>query len=66
MLCGFRQGKSPLDHLFRFETFIRNAMATKEKEKKEHAVVISFDLKKAYTKTCNSTFYINRHVVSVP
>jgi hypothetical protein len=34
MLCGFRQGKSPLDHLFRFETFIRNALATKKKEKK--------------------------------
>jgi hypothetical protein len=30
--CGFRQGRSTLDHLVRFESFIRNAFA-----KKEHA-----------------------------
>ena len=35
--CGFRQGRSTLDHLVRFETFIRNAFA-----KKEHAVSIFF------------------------
>jgi len=41
--CGFRQDRSTLDHLVRFETFIRNAFA-----KKEHAVSIFFDLEKAY------------------
>ena len=44
--CGFRQGRSTLDHLVRFETFIRNAFA-----KKEHAVSIFFDLEKAYDTT---------------
>ena len=39
----FRQGRSTLDHLVRFETFIRNAFA-----KKEHAVSIFFDLEKGY------------------
>ena len=33
--CGFRQGRSTLDHLGRFETFIRNSFA-----KKEHAVYL--------------------------
>jgi potassium voltage-gated channel Eag-related subfamily H protein 8 len=44
--CGFRQGRSTLYHLFRFETFIRNAFA-----KKEHAVSIFFFLEKAYDTT---------------
>jgi hypothetical protein len=39
--CGFRHGRSTLDHLVRFETFSRNAFA-----KKEHAVSIFFDWKK--------------------
>ena len=39
----FRQGRSTLDHLVRFETFIRNAFA-----KKEHAVSIVFDREKVY------------------
>jgi hypothetical protein len=43
---GFRQSRSLLDHLVRFETFIRNAFA-----KKEHAVSIFFDLEKAYDTT---------------
>jgi hypothetical protein len=42
----FCQGRSTLDHLVRFETFIRNAFA-----KKEHAVSIFFDLEKAYDTT---------------
>ena len=44
--CGFRQGRRTLDHLVRFETFIRNAFA-----KKEHAVSVFFDLEKAYDTT---------------
>ena len=44
--CGFRQGRSTLDHLVRFVTFILNAFA-----KKEHAVLIFFDLEKAYDTT---------------
>ena len=42
--CGFRQGRSTLGHLVRFETIIRNAFA-----KKEHALSIYFDLKKHMT-----------------
>ena len=44
--CGFRQGRSTLDHLVRFETYIRNAFA-----KNEHVVSIFFDLEKAYDTT---------------
>jgi potassium voltage-gated channel Eag-related subfamily H protein 8 len=44
--CGFRQGRSTLYHIVRFETFIRNAFA-----KKEHAVSVFFDLEKAYDTT---------------
>ena len=46
-LHGCRQGRSTsLDHLVRFETFIRNAFA-----KNEHDVSIFFDLEKAYDTT---------------
>ena len=41
--CGFRQGRSTLDHLVRFESYIRNAFA-----KNEHVVSVFFDLEKAY------------------
>ena len=44
--CGFRQGRSTLDHLVRFKTYIRNAFA-----KNEHVVSIFFDLEKAYDTT---------------
>ena len=46
-LHGCRQGRSTsLDHLVRFETFIRNAFA-----KNEHDVSIFFYLEKAYDTT---------------
>jgi hypothetical protein len=41
----FRQGRSSLDHLVHFETFVQNVIA-----KKEH-VSIFFDLEKAYDTT---------------
>ena len=41
--CGSRQGRSTLDHLVRFETFIRNTFA-----KRKHAVPNFFDFEKAY------------------
>lgn len=44
--CGFRQGRSTLDHLVRFESFIRNGFA-----RNEHVVSIFFDLEKAYDTT---------------
>jgi hypothetical protein len=44
--CKFRQGRNTLDHLFRFETFIWSALATKE-----HDVSIFFDLQKVYDTT---------------
>ena len=43
---GFRKNRSTLDHLVRFETFIRNAFV-----KKEHVLTIFFDLEKAYDTT---------------
>ena len=39
---GFRSQRSPMDHLIRLETFIREASI-----KKEHLVVVFFDLRKA-------------------
>ena len=44
--CGFRNNHTTLDHLVRFETFIRNAFV-----KKEHVLTIFFDLEKAYDTT---------------
>ena len=44
--CGFRKNHSTLDHLVRFETFIRNAFV-----KKEHVLTIFFDFEKAYDTT---------------
>ena len=41
--CGFRRGRSTLDHLVRLETLIRDAFINKE-----HVVAIFFDLEKAY------------------
>ena len=41
--CGFRRGWSTLDHLVRFETFLRNAFI-----RKQHAVAVFFDLEKPY------------------
>lgn len=43
---GFRKGRSTLDHLVRFETFIRDAFI-----KKEHVVSVFFDLESAYDTT---------------
>ena len=44
--CGFRQGRSTVDHLVRFETFIREAFI-----KKQHVLAVFFDLEKAYDTT---------------
>ena len=44
--CGFRKNHSTLDHLVRFETFIRKAFV-----KTEHVLTIFFDLEKAYDTT---------------
>ena len=44
--CGFRKHHSTVDHLVRYETFIRNAFV-----RNEHVVSILFDLEKAYDTT---------------
>ena len=44
--CGFRKNHSTLDHLVRFETFIRDAFV-----QKQHVLAIFFDLEKAYDTT---------------
>ena len=43
---GFRKKRGTLDHLVRFETFIREAFI-----KKEHVVSVFFDLESAYDTT---------------
>ena len=43
---GFRKQRGTLDHLIRFETFIRVAFITKE-----HVVSVFFDLESAYDTT---------------
>ena len=44
--CGFRKNRSTVDHLVRFESFVREVFI-----KKEHVVAIFFDLEKAYDST---------------
>ena len=44
--CGFRHRRSTLDHLVRFESYIRDAFI-----KREHVVAVFFDLEKAYDTT---------------
>ena len=44
--CGFRRGRSTLDHLVRFEAFLRNTFI-----RKQHAIAVFFDLEKAYDTT---------------
>ena len=45
--CGFRKNRSTVDHLVRFETFVREAFI-----KKEHVVdIFFFYLEKAYDTT---------------
>ena len=41
--CGFRKNRSTADHLVRFDSYVRNAFA-----KKERLIAIFFDLEKAY------------------
>ena len=48
--CGFRKNHNMLDHLVRFETFIRNAFV-ETKTKTKHVITIFFDLEKAYDTT---------------
>ena len=44
--CGFRKDHSTLDHLVRFEHFIREAFA-----RKKQVLAVFFDLEKAYDTT---------------
>ena len=44
--CGFRKGRSTVDHLVRFDTYIREAFA-----RRQHVVAVFFDLEKAYDTT---------------
>ena len=44
--CGFRKNRSTLDHLVRFETFIRNAFV-----QKQHIMLFWFDMEKAQDTT---------------
>ena len=44
--CGFKKNSSTLDHLVRFETFIRDVFV-----QKQHVLAILFDLGKVYDTT---------------
>ena len=44
--CGFRKNRSTTDHLVRLETFVREAFI-----QRQHAVVVFFDLERAYDTT---------------
>ena len=44
--CGFRKNRSTIDHLVRFETYVRSAFINKE-----HVVAVLFDIEKAYDTT---------------
>jgi len=44
--CGFRQGRSTLDHIVRMETIVRNALIAGQ-----HLTAVFFDLEKAYDTT---------------
>ena len=48
---GFRKKRSTTDQLVRLEVFIRDAFVNKE-----HAVIIYFDLEKAYNSTWNTVY----------
>ena len=52
--CGFRKNRCTLDHLIRFETFIRNAFV-----KKEHVLTIFFDLEKSYDTTWKHSILVD-------
>ena len=54
--CGFRQGRSTIDHLVRFETFIREAFVNKQ-----HVLAIFFDLEKAYDTTWKHGILADMH-----
>lgn len=44
--CGFRKGRSTIDHLLRLDTYIKTAFS-----KRQRVVVVFFDLEKAYDTT---------------
>ncbi|OOZ57434.1 hypothetical protein BOW43_12400 [Solemya velum gill symbiont] len=44
--CGFRKGRSAVDHLIRLDTFIKNAFCDRKR-----VVTVFFDLEKAYDTT---------------
>ena len=59
--CGFRRGRSTLDHLVRFETFLRNAFI-----RKQHAVAMFFDLEKVYEGYQRSFTHLHRQLSFKP
>ena len=58
--CGFRQGRSTLNHLVRMETFIRDAFL-----KKELTVAVFFDIEKAYDTTWQHSIMKDLHAIGL-
>ena len=50
--CGFRKNRSTVDHLVRFESFVREAFI-----KKEHVVAIFFNLERRMTPAGSTAYY---------
>ncbi|PVD32243.1 hypothetical protein C0Q70_07676 [Pomacea canaliculata] len=56
--CGFRKRRSTLDHLVRFETFVRDAFVGKE-----HVLGVFFDLERAYDTTWKRGILLDLHAL---
>ena len=57
---GFRRGRSTLDHLIRFESFIRETFI-----KREHMIAVFFDLEKAYDTTWKYGILKDLHALGI-
>lgn len=58
--CGFRMGRSTLDHLVRLETSIREAFVHRQ-----HCVSVFFDLEKAYDTTWRYGIFKDLHMYGI-
>ena len=58
--CGFRHGRTTVDHLVRLESFVRNALL-----RREHLVAVFFDIEKAYDTTWKHGILRDLHLMGL-
>jgi ribonuclease HI len=58
--CGFRHGRTTIDHLVRLESFVRNALL-----RREHLVAVFFDIEKAYDTTWKHGILRDLHLMGL-